>query len=433
MAMFFGGFGEGFPYVNFHDLNLDWIIKAIRDGQADIETFRTQLEAMGVSIQEFRAYIESIDSEIHTQIEEEVAEQVYPAIQEEIESGGFNQVLTESRKRRYLFIGDSYAQGYTPQGDVTGFPLIIKSDMQIPNDDFYNICYGGARFGASAGSEYAFDTILENALPNIENKETITDIIFAGGYNDAGESYANINTGISRCKTLISSNFTNPSLKIYIFAVGYNCITMSTRKSLYERYQYCYSKCGFSYYHLTPAICYEQWWSTDGYHPLADAQNAIAKCIESVLRGGIEITPPIIDEYATTDKTSSVFYILPKKDYFDCFLYGGNLAEESISLSNNLSNSVEIMEITSKLPIANDADSTKLKKYCVPAIVKMDGNTYEDVNLIIYLEQKTRNTFSVKANIFGLNSGKNGYLSVSNVIEIQILQNSLHFTIPYQF
>ena len=109
MAMFFGGFGEGFPYVNFHDLNLDWIIKAVREEKTNIETFRTQLEAMGVDIEEFRAYIENIDSEIHTHVVEEVEEQVPIAIHEEIESGGFNEVLTESRKRRYVFIGDSYA------------------------------------------------------------------------------------------------------------------------------------------------------------------------------------------------------------------------------------------------------------------------------------------------------------------------------------
>ena len=26
-----GAFGENFPYTNFHDLNLDWIIKQIKD------------------------------------------------------------------------------------------------------------------------------------------------------------------------------------------------------------------------------------------------------------------------------------------------------------------------------------------------------------------------------------------------------------------
>ena len=26
-----GAFGEGFPYSNFHDLNMDWIIKIAKD------------------------------------------------------------------------------------------------------------------------------------------------------------------------------------------------------------------------------------------------------------------------------------------------------------------------------------------------------------------------------------------------------------------
>ena len=36
--MFFGGLGEAFPYTNFHDMNLDWIIKVIRELSTEYPT-----------------------------------------------------------------------------------------------------------------------------------------------------------------------------------------------------------------------------------------------------------------------------------------------------------------------------------------------------------------------------------------------------------
>jgi len=38
-----GAFGENFPYTNTHDLNLDWIIKNVKDMK---DFFDTQLEPL---------------------------------------------------------------------------------------------------------------------------------------------------------------------------------------------------------------------------------------------------------------------------------------------------------------------------------------------------------------------------------------------------
>ena len=44
--MFFGNFGERFPYTNFHDLNLDWIIQMVKSGNIDIEEIKYGLPKM---------------------------------------------------------------------------------------------------------------------------------------------------------------------------------------------------------------------------------------------------------------------------------------------------------------------------------------------------------------------------------------------------
>lgn len=427
MALF-----ENFPYTNLHNLNLDWIIKEIKNNKKQIEDFTAEVVSMGVSIEEFRAYIESIDSEIHTHVVEEVTAQVPPAIQEEIETGGFDAVLAEARKRRFVFVGDSYAEGYNPDGNVTGFPEIVKSDMNIPSADYFNIYKGGARFSAASGNEYAYDTVLGNNIANITDPETITDIVFTGGYNDNAASYADIMSGIERCKTIIASHFTNPSLKVWLFGMGYNCLTMATRAALFNVYTYVYAKSGWAFIRLTPTICAQGLWSSDGYHPTADCQSIIAKNIENVLNGGKELSHLITIEYGQTGITNVVLWTRQNEGFFTSYLFtGANIPENNISLSNNTP--VTIFEVTTGLPLANQSDATMARRSTVHAIVKMSDNSYKEVDLIVYLEQTARTTYACKAVIFNLNDAGNNYLSLTNVTEIQISNNSLAFIVPFDF
>lgn len=425
-------FFDNFPYTNFHRLNLDWIIKQIKENKATIESFTAEVEAMGISIEEFRAYIESIDQEIHTHVVEEVTAQVPPAIQEEIESGGFDQVLTEARKRRFVFVGDSYAEGYTPDGNVTGFPDLIKSDMNIPTADYFNIHKGGARFSAASGNEYAFDTVLGNNIANITDPETITDVVFTGGYNDNGASYDDILAGIGRCKTIIASHFTNPSLRVWLFGIGYNCLTMATRAALFNVYTYAYAKSGWAFTRLTPAICAQGLWSSDGYHPTADCQAIIAKNIENILNGGTEVSHVTAIEYAQTGITNVVLWTRQNEGFFTSYLFSNDLiTENNITLTYNTP--VKIFEVTSSLPLANQSDSSMARRSIVHAIAKLSNNTYKEIDLFVYLEQTDRTTYAAMATIYNLNDAETNYLTLENVSAIQISTNSLAFIIPFDF
>ena len=415
-------FGNNFPYTNYHDLNLDWVIKSVK------ELF-TRTEKVENDVKTCNQYISTIDSEIQQKINEEVPE----AIEQAIQAGLFDDVLAASRTRRVLIISDSYGAGWTPDGDVTGFPVLIKSMLHLSDANFFNVNKGGAKFGAAAGSEYAFDEVLSSSLPNITNKETITDIIFAGGYNDASASDEVIREGIQRCKSVIGLNFTNPSLKVYLFAIGYHASNMTNRYNLWKKYQECYSKSGWAYTRLTPAICYDDWWASDGYHPKAQAQNAIATQIVNIIQGGTSTSRCVNDEYATMSYGGNArFYSAMLENYFDSFLFGTAIPQSTpITLQN--SSYTKICSITSKLPIANIADASIRQKYTINAIIKTGESSYTSANLIIYLTQSARNTYDVMASIFATNQAGTNYLVLSNVTEIQILSGSLHIQIPYQF
>lgn len=91
MAMFFGGFGEGFPYTNFHDLNTDWIIKVVKDFldqythiQQTIEDGETQLNnttASGISSLENKTtQLEALLQAWYTTHSTDIANQLASAI-----------------------------------------------------------------------------------------------------------------------------------------------------------------------------------------------------------------------------------------------------------------------------------------------------------------------------------------------------------------
>ena len=414
--------GNMWPYSDLHTLNLDWLIKTVK------ELF-IKTENLEKDVNDCTNYIDNVDGEIQEKINTEIP----TAVQNAISAGLFNEVLTAARTRRILFIGDSYAEGWTPDGSVTAFPSIVKNLMHISDSNFFSVHKGGAKFGAVAGSEYAFDEVLYSFLSSITHKESITDIVFTGGYNDSSSTDQAIRDGIQRCKNLISTHFTNPSLKIYLFALGYHTNSPSTRFTLWKKYNECYAQSGWAYTKLTQSICYDDWWASDGYHPNAQAQNAIATQIVNILEGGTKIRNCVNEEYALTslDWENAKFYSFMDSDSFDSILYGRYILYD-IPITLNNTTPVKIFEITSKLPLANTGDASKQQKYFLPCIIQV-GSSYQNHILCIYLEQSARRTFDVMANLFEANEAGTNYEELTNVNQIQVLLNSLHIRIPYQF
>lgn len=52
-----GAFGERFPYTNFHDLNLDWIIKELKQIINDEEQQNTNIEELKEKVSELEKWI----------------------------------------------------------------------------------------------------------------------------------------------------------------------------------------------------------------------------------------------------------------------------------------------------------------------------------------------------------------------------------------
>ena len=265
--------GERFPYSNMHQMNQDWIILQVKKFGHDLEEYKQQLDQMGIDIEEFRNYIDGIDEEIQQKIDQEVP----LAIEHEVQTGGFNQLLSDSHKRRIICIGDSYGDGWTPDGSFPSWITKLKAFLNIADSDFTSASAGGAAFGkpASVPQQY-IPTLIQTAFEHISNPITVTDVIFGLGYNDYlyADEPATIKAGINTAITSCKQKF--PNARIHIFGIGF-CADHAIQWKLNAVYQaYSTTLNDYQFYNITEALSQIDGFSTDGIHPLESGQQNIA-------------------------------------------------------------------------------------------------------------------------------------------------------------
>ena len=129
--------------------------------------------------------------------------------------------LNRTINKKYIFIGDSYNEGYGHPDYNLGWGLILKDYLNLTNNDYYNLYEGGSGFVHVGNSGHTFQTLLESYESDITNKNDITDIIIVGGYNDYDSNdESTINTAIGSMMSYIKTNY--PNAKTYIGMVGNN-------------------------------------------------------------------------------------------------------------------------------------------------------------------------------------------------------------------
>ena len=113
-------------------------------------------------------------------------------------------------KKIIVFIGDSYAVGWTPDGTITG--LVQSLQSRLPLFTIVNVSAGGAGF-----KNGTFNSQLTSAIDKISvnDRQYVEKVIFAGGYNDHVEtsSQETINN-IASAALEVSSTFSNATMSL---------------------------------------------------------------------------------------------------------------------------------------------------------------------------------------------------------------------------
>ena len=196
--------------------------------------------------------------------------------------------------RGYIFIGDSYGDGYTPDGSGGGVGWCdrLKSKMINCHANANNIFVnhkGGASF-SNPSNDYL--TLLNGVANQISDKSIITDVLVGGGYNEL--PYGDQKEKVQGCiKTLIDYvKSTYPNAVVHFapfgvafkdrnnqFALKYKLMPMYRTISAYDNQPYMVVPGAENILSLRDTM------SSDGIHPNSWGLSCIAEYLKGYLMG----------------------------------------------------------------------------------------------------------------------------------------------------
>lgn len=199
------------------------------------------------------------------------------------------QDLKQSLKNRYVLIGDSYLDGYTPDGHVNDFGGKLKTMLKCADGDFYQKSKGGVGFTATSDGK-TFMSLINDIYPSVSHPETITHVIFAGGYNDATFSSEDIQSSIASCYSVVMQKF--PNATMYTVNVASSFDNAEKLWNIHDHVEHAYSYSAINNEHCVHLgyignnLHERGMLANDGVHPTDWGQGIIAISIFYALNGG---------------------------------------------------------------------------------------------------------------------------------------------------
>lgn len=282
-----------YPYTNLHNLNLDWILQEMK-----------RVAAESASTAEAQKNLkEYVDTWLDQQ---DVPAEVARVIQDMADSGELVALLggsiatqlTNRRGRRWIFIGDSYANR-TDDWDDTLVDIwglnraeLTAGDSYDDDTDCFTIRRGGFGFvgvtttDPSIGGRW-LDLCTEYWPADVENN-TITDIVIVGGYNDRLSDVNSIKTAMAAFKTGFTDLF--PNAHVWVAEVGMSANNRADRQRLrtvYTAYRSANDMDTWSYLAGCEGVLHRTGYlnTTDYHHPTPEGGRALGEAISALLQG----------------------------------------------------------------------------------------------------------------------------------------------------
>lgn len=271
---------RNYPSSQMSDLNLEWTI----------ENVKKAVEAVDIVTKEWSDIKGTAQKIVEDEVRKELdSGEIGRVVDEAVKSGlSTARSYTDRSRRTFDFngkticIGDSYGEGYNPDGNVTGWPALIKSYLGLTDDNFFSNSLGGAGF--INGTTFA--TLLNQTSNHFKNEE-VTNVIVCGGFNDASKNETDLINAIFNFKK--TANALYPNAQIFVGFIG-NSTKMDARIGLISpRSSYC-SGCeynGITYLSgVENALHATAMFGSDGVHPNVWGEESIAKAISNAILNG---------------------------------------------------------------------------------------------------------------------------------------------------
>lgn len=222
---------------------------------------------------------------------------------------------------RYVIIGDSYLEGYTPDGNVASFGPKLQRMMNKSDEDWIMEYKGGVGFINKVDNE-DYSTLTQKAYDRCTSPETISHVIYAGGYNDCNNSSEEIQKAIKACYVKMHSLF--PNAVMYLANIGCNFKNEEVLWHLHDNVLHAYDYAGgedkklVSLGYIGNCLHERGMMASDGYHPNDWGHGVIALALSYKLRGG-EYQPVgrFIDFTSKYSQPSVSVSSVKGKEFFD--------------------------------------------------------------------------------------------------------------------
>lgn len=307
---------EQFPYTNFHELNLDWLINEVKDVKANIdittesaERAEAAAETATNSAAEATAALAQIDSIVN---------------------------------RKIIFIGDSYAVGSWLATGQKPWPHLVASKMKlIENSSYWVFAHGGESFGDPSDGQ-RFSDRLQEAIDTLtaDQRTSITDIVIGGGYNEHNDNTGDTVTGMTTFYTLATTYF--PNAKVHLFPLGWTpagAIRLTLAQDVYPRYA---KFCGNNNWLYYPKAYYSMQnlnrFHTDFIHPNYNGELALACAVFNGLNGGDNFNDEELNVANLVINGTTVGTIWNEGNEVVINFNGNSFVPSDVALTNSLKN-----------------------------------------------------------------------------------------------
>lgn len=265
---------SNFPYTDFHNLNLDWLVGTVKDLDATWEHYNNEWDTWQHDVQ---TYIDNLDYIA-------AIDQYLDALKNSSELS--NIIETWLTEYGLITIGDSYGEGYTPDGNVNSWCNILHERYFSDASFYVNKSRGGSGFAANT----PFSELLESAVASLtaHQKNLVKYVVIAGGWNDQFAQVSAIINGITDVETVMSSL---PNATLYIGWIATPIASQFPRVTAlkaYEAAKAIYVTSWSRYKYLSGADSALRWGnvlSSDNIHPNANGQNSIADMVYKAMNG----------------------------------------------------------------------------------------------------------------------------------------------------
>ena len=277
------------------------------------------------------------------------------------------------KNRKFIFIGDSYGTYYTKNSvEITPWTTFIKQYLGLDDSRYFMSSKSGSGFCSGT----SFLSLLSTLGETISDKESITDVVVCGGYNDNGFEQSAIEDAIRDFASYVKQTYPNAIFRVGHIGWSYNynlCLPLATKTIPAYRNVVRY---GGVYLNNVEYSNHNYNNYSDSFHPDTEGQKTIATAIaNAILTGSCNIFIPQLSH-----------------DVGECMMTGGN------SFTS-----------TNKAPIKSTMNNNRATLYSTGLLT------------LSFDKQKLNRNYDFKIYKIPVSGCVRGFTSMENVIHVNVL------------